>query len=70
MHWFGSLISGSKAVLLRGTKPLTILKAASDEKCTIVWLLVPWAQDILDSLDRGDLKIEDFRMRIIHFGFE
>ncbi|MBO4403847.1 MAG: acyl--CoA ligase [Treponema sp.] len=71
MHWFGSLISGSKAVLLRGTKPLTILKAASDEKCTIVWLLVPWAQDILDSLDRGDLKIEDFTLsqwRLMHIG--
>ena len=23
MHWFGSLISGSKAVLLRGVKPVS-----------------------------------------------
>ena len=71
MHWFGSLISGSKAVLLRGTKPETVLKAVSDELCTIVWLLVPWAQDILDSLDRGDLKISDFHLdqwRLMHIG--
>ena len=71
MHWFGSLISGSKAVLLRGTKPDVILKAVSDELCTIVWLLVPWAQDILDSLDRGDLKISDFHLdqwRLMHIG--
>ena len=71
MHWFGSLISGSKTVLLRGTKPEVILKAASDELCTIVWLLVPWAQDILDSLDRGDLKIEDYHLsqwRLMHIG--
>ena len=71
MHGFGSLISGSKTVLLRGTKPEVILKAASDELCTIVWLLVPWAQDILDSLDRGDLKIEDYHLsqwRLMHIG--
>ena len=71
MHWFGSLISGSKTVLLRGTKPEVILKAASDELCTIVWLLVPWAQDILDSLDRGDLKTEDYHLsqwRLMHIG--
>ena len=71
MHWFGSLISGGKAVLLRGTKPATVLKAVSDEKCTIVWMLVPWAQDILDTLDRGELKIEDFQLsqwRLTHMG--
>lgn len=71
MHWFGSLISGSKAVLLRGTKPEFILKAVSDEHCTIVWLLVPWAQDILDALDRGDLKISDYKLdqwRLMHIG--
>ena len=71
MHWFGSLISGGKAVLLRGTKPSTVLKAVSDEKCTIVWMLVPWAQDILDTLDRGELRIEDFQLsqwRLTHMG--
>ncbi len=71
MHWFGSLISGSKAVLLKGTKPEAILKTASDEKCSIVWLLVPWAQDILDSLDRGDVKLSDYDLsawRLMHIG--
>lgn len=71
IHWFGSLISGSRAVLLRGTKPEFILKAASDEHCTIVWLLVPWAQDILDALDRGDLKLSDYKLdqwRLMHIG--
>ncbi len=60
MHWFGSLISGGKAVLLKGTKPEDVLNAVSSEKCTIVWLLVPWAQDILNALDRGDLKKENY----------
>jgi len=71
MHWFGSLISGSKAVLLKGTKPRYVLEAVSNEHCTIVWLLVPWAQDILDALDRGDMKIEDYDLsqwRLMHIG--
>ena len=71
MHWFGSLISGSKAVLLRGTKPETVIKAVSDELCTIVWMLVPWAQDILDSLDRKDVEIANYNLsqwRLTHMG--
>jgi acyl-CoA synthetase (AMP-forming)/AMP-acid ligase II len=71
MHWFGSLIAGSKAVLLKGTQPKQILEAASAEKCTVVWLLVPWAQDILNALDRGDLRKEDFDLdqwRLMHIG--
>ncbi|MCR5202892.1 MAG: acyl--CoA ligase [Lachnospiraceae bacterium] len=71
MHWFGSLVSGSKAVLLKGTRPEYVLDAVSKEGCTIVWLLVPWAQDILDALDRGDMKIEDYKLsqwRLMHIG--
>lgn len=71
MHWFGSLLSGSKAVLLRGVKPEWVLQAVSEEKATIVWLLVPWAQDILDSIDRGEIKLDDYRIaqwRLMHVG--
>ena len=71
MHWFGSLISGGKSVLLKGTKPEWILRAVSDEGCTIVWLLVPWAQDILDAIDRVDVKPADYRLdqcRLMHIG--
>lgn len=71
MHWFGSLISGSKAVLLKGIKPEWIIKAVSDEKCTIVWLLVPWAQDILDAIERGDIDLKDYELsqwRLMHIG--
>lgn len=70
-HWMGSLVAGSKAVLLKGTKPKTILSAMSSEKCTIAWLLVPWAQDILDALDRGEIKLSDYELsqwRLMHIG--
>ncbi len=71
MHWFGSLLTGGKAVLLKGTTPEIILDAVSRERCTIVWLLVPWAQDILDALDRGDVKLSDYNLdqwRLMHIG--
>jgi long-chain acyl-CoA synthetase len=71
MHWFGSLISGSRAVLLKGTKPEMVLDAVSKEHCTVVWLLVPWAQDILDALDSGELKLKDYHLkqwRLMHIG--
>lgn len=71
MHWFGSFLEGAKAVILKGTKPDVILDAISRERCTIVWLLVPWAQDILDAIDRGDVNLEDYRLeqlRLMHIG--
>ena len=71
MHWFGSLLSGSRAVLLRGVKPEWIINTVSEEHCTIVWLLVPWAQDILDAIDRGDINLDNYRLsqwRLMHIG--
>ena len=71
MHWFGSLVVGGKAVLLKGVRPDWIIKAASDEKCTIVWLLVPWAQDILDAIDSGAIKLDEYALsqwRLMHIG--
>lgn len=71
MHWFGSLISGSKAVLLKGVKPEFILDTVSREKCTIVWLLVPWAQDILDAIDSGEVTLSKYELsqwRLMHIG--
>ncbi len=71
MHWFGSFLAGSKAVLLKGTAPKQIIKAVSEEHCTIVWLLVPWAQDILDSIDRGEINLDEYELdqwRLMHIG--
>ena len=71
MHWFGSFLVGARSVLLKGVKPEWILRAVSEEKCTIVWLLVPWAQDILDAIERGEFKLEDFNLsqwRLMHIG--
>ncbi len=71
MHWFGSFLVGGKAVLLKGVKPEWILRAASEENCSIVWLLVPWAQDILDAIDRGEIDLDSYKLdrwRLMHIG--
>ena len=71
MHWFGSLLSAGRTVLLRGVKPEWILRTITEEKCTIVWLLVPWAQDILDAIDSGRIRLEDHLLeqwRLMHIG--
>ena len=71
MHWFGSFLVGGKAVILKGIEPEWILKAVSEEKCSIVWLLVPWAQDILDAVERGEINLEDYdlsKWRLMHIG--
>jgi len=71
MHWFGNFIVGAKAVILKGLRPEWILEAVSEEKVTIVWLLVPWAQDILVAIENGDIRLADYALdqwRLMHIG--
>jgi len=71
MHWFGNFIVGAPAVILKGVKPQWILEAVSEEKVTIVWLLVPWAQDILVGIENGEIKLADYNLdqwRLMHIG--
>lgn len=71
MHWFGSFIVGGKAVILKGVSPEWTLEAVSEEGGTIVWLLVPWAQDILLKFDSGELKPSNYKLkqwRLMHIG--
>jgi acyl-CoA synthetase (AMP-forming)/AMP-acid ligase II len=71
MHWFGSLIVGGRATILTEISPQYIFEVVHQERGTIVWLLVPWAQDILGALDRGELIKEDYDLscwRLMHIG--
>jgi acyl-CoA synthetase (AMP-forming)/AMP-acid ligase II len=71
MHWLGSLLTGSRATILTEISPKNILDTVNNEKGTIVWLLVPWAQDILVALDKGELKLKNYDLshwRLMHIG--
>lgn len=71
MHWFGSLMVGGKATILTEINPRNIFEAVEREKGTIVWLLVPWVHDILMTMDKGELRKEDYDLscwRLMHIG--
>jgi fatty-acyl-CoA synthase len=71
MHWFGNFLVGAPAVILKGIEPRQILEAISEEGVTVVWLLVPWALDILFAIQSGELKLSDYHLdqwRLMHIG--
>jgi acyl-CoA synthetase (AMP-forming)/AMP-acid ligase II len=74
MHWFGGFIAGARAVLTTGSERVTpkiILETISKEKVTLCMLLVPWLQDIVTALDRGEMKLSDYdtsSLRLVHSG--
>lgn len=71
MHWFGNFYVGAKSVILKGVKPEWILETVSEEKVTIVWLLVPWAHDILIALENNEIRLSDYNIkdwRLMHIG--
>ena len=62
---------GARTVILKGVNPQWILDAISQEGVTIVWLLVPWAQDILLAIDKGDVDLKRYHLdqwRLMHIG--
>lgn len=71
MHWFGSFIVGGKGVILKGVQPEWILQTISEERASLIFLLVPWAQDILLKLDSGEIKLDHYELkqwRLMHIG--
>lgn len=71
-HLLGGVIVGATNILLiEMIKPEIILETLVKERATLVFLLVPWALDILGALDRGELKPEAYDLtglRLMHMG--
>ncbi len=71
MHWMGSFLVGGKCILLNGVNPKWIIEAISEEGCTIAWLLVPWAHDILIAIENKEIDLSDYilsQWRLMHAG--
>ena len=71
MHWFGNFMVGAKGVLLKGLNPKWILEAISEEQVTNIFLLVPWAHDILIAIENHDVNLDDYKLdqwRLMHIG--
>jgi long-chain acyl-CoA synthetase len=71
-HLLGGVIVGGTNILLTELiKPEIVLDTLAKEKATMVFLLVPWALDILEAFDRGEIKPEDYdlsTLRLMHMG--
>jgi len=74
MHWFGSFIAGARAVIPTGGEKITarfIIETMAKEKVTLCMLLVPWLQDIVTALDKGEIKLSEYdtsSLRLVHSG--
>ena len=71
-HLLGGLITGAANVLLtEKIKPDIVVETLAKEKCTLVFLLVPWALDILGAFDTGELDPTDYdlsNLRLLYMG--
>lgn len=71
LHWMANLLVGARAVLLKGFTVPAFFRVVQQERVTIAFLLLPWLQDILVSLDEGcidDDKNMLSSLRLIHTG--
>lgn len=60
-HLLGCTIAAGRAVILtEKISPRYIFECVSKEKVTLCFLLVPWVLDILEALDKGELRIDEY----------
>jgi long-chain acyl-CoA synthetase len=64
-HLLGSMLVGTKTVLLtEAITPKAILEAIHSEELRVAFLLVPWTLDILEALDKGEVRKEDYDLKL------
>jgi acyl-CoA synthetase (AMP-forming)/AMP-acid ligase II len=60
-HLLGAMVGGSCSVLLtERISPRFIIEAIAKERVSVVFLLVPWATDFLQALDKREISLDDF----------
>ncbi|MCJ7594888.1 MAG: AMP-binding protein, partial [Desulfobacterales bacterium] len=71
-HLLGCILAGGRAVLLtEQVTPRHIFENISKERLSLAFLLVPWVLDILQALDKGEIKKEDYDFsdwRLLYMG--
>lgn len=61
IHWLASLILSGVSVIQRDRiTPREIFDCMHEERGTVAMLLVPWLQDVLTSLDHGEIGQEEY----------
>jgi len=71
-HLLGLMLVGGRTVLLtEKVGPKLIIENISGECISVVFLLVPWALDLIEALDKGVIKKKDHdlsSLRLTHMG--
>jgi acyl-CoA synthetase (AMP-forming)/AMP-acid ligase II len=63
-HLLASMLIAAKTVLLtEAVTPKAIFESMDTERVRVAFLLVPWVLDILEALDKGELKKGDYDFR-------
>ncbi|MBM4276806.1 MAG: acyl--CoA ligase [Deltaproteobacteria bacterium] len=71
-HLLGGVLVGARNVLLtEQIHPKIVMETVSKEQMTMVFLLVPWALDILEALDKKEIHLKDYDVsnwKLMHMG--
>ena len=71
-HMLGIVLVGGCSVLLtEQISPGLIMETIAKERISVVFLLVPWAADIVEAFDKRQIKIEEYDLdswRLTHMG--
>ena len=70
-HWLGSFFSCSSTLLYTYSTPDKLLETISKKRITIVWLLLPWVQDIIDAVETNYINVSNYNFdswRLMHMG--
>lgn len=60
-HLFGAMVGGASSVLLtEQINPKFIIETITRERLSVVFLLVPWADDVVQTLDKKEIGIDDY----------
>ncbi len=60
-HLLGAIVGGASSVLLtEQISPRSIIETIAREQVSVVFLLVPWASDLLQALDKKEININDY----------
>ena len=69
-HLLGMVLAGGCTLLLtEEINPKHIIKTIAEERISTIFLLVPWAIDLMEALDRGDIRLEDYDLSCLRLIF-
>jgi len=65
-HLLGAMLAGACSILLtEQITPQFIVETMAKERVSVIFLLVPWAGDLLQALDKNEMSIADYDLECL-----